>query len=246
MSLFILVLAHTTSKLVSIPILFKTSPAALAAYLTGSMAVYLIYKLARGDLQYWVPTLGPGLSLISRILIKVFTDFSATPQFRHPFELGGAFWLFTLFETQATCIGSCVAYWHFYDGKDKIDDGPLFASLTVLVGTWLVALGSFLLSIDRAYLHTFVSSETAPQFLRGQFAHLADNDELRMDIFTVHATLWRAFADEVADWVAEDYARMVGQPWFTPAMVETIPDSMLPTVNLAASAPPITSDPSGS
>jgi hypothetical protein len=25
---------------------------------------------------------------------------------------------------------------------------------------------------------------------------------------------------------------MVGQPWFTPAMVETIPDSMLPTVNL--------------
>ena len=58
MSLFVLVLSHATGKLLSIPILFKTSPAALAAYLTGSMAVYLIYKLARRDFQYWVPTTG--------------------------------------------------------------------------------------------------------------------------------------------------------------------------------------------
>ena len=199
-SLFVLVLAHATGKLVSIPILFKTSPAALAAYLAVSMAVYMIYKLARGDLQYWVPTLGTGLSLISRMLIKVFTDFSAAPQFRHPFELGGAFWLFTLFETQATCIGSCIAYWHFYDGADKIDDAPLFTSLAVLVGTWVGALGTFLLSIDPAYLHTFVSTETAPQFARRRFAHFAGNDERRIDIFGVNAALWRAFADEVADW----------------------------------------------
>jgi hypothetical protein len=64
-----------------------------------------------------------------------------------------------------------------------------------------------------------------------------------MDVFTKLAALWRAFADEVAGWVAKAYAAMVGKPWFTPAMVETIPDSMLPTVNLAESAPPTTSDP---
>ena len=239
-----LVLAHATGKLVSIPILFKTSPAALAAYLSGSMAVYLTYKLARGDFQWWVPTAGVGLSLYARIFIKVFTDFSATPQFRHPYELGGAFWLFTLFETQAACIGSCVAYWYFYDGRDKIDGAPLFTSLAVLVGTWLGALGIFLLSIDRAYLHTFVSTETGPQFLHRRFEHFAGNDERRIEVFGIHAALWRVFTDEVADWVAKAYATMIGQPWFTPAMVETIPDSMLPTVNLAESAPPTTSDPS--
>ena len=246
MSLFVLVLAHATGKLVSIPILFKTSPAALAAYLAGSMAVYLIYKLARGDLQHWVPTIGMGSSLIVRVLSKLFTDVSATPQFRHPVDLGGAFWLFTLFETQAACIGSCVAYWYFYDGADKIDDAPLFISLAVLVGTWLGALGTFLLSIERGYVHTFVSTETAPQFVHHRFAHLAGNDERRMDVFRYNTALWRAFADEVADWVAEHYHEMVGKPWFTPAMVETIPDSMLPTVNLAESARPATgtSDPS--
>jgi hypothetical protein len=236
-SLFVLVLAHATGKVVSIPILLKTSPAALAAYLAVSMAVYLIYKLARGDLQYWVPTMGTGLSLISRVLIKVFTDFAATPQFRHPFELGGAYWLFTLFETQAACIGSCVAYWHFYDGEDKIDGAPLFISLAVLVGTWLGALGTFLLSIERAHLHTFVSTETAPQFARRRFAHFVGNGERRIEIFGVNAGLWRAFFDEVASWVAEHYHEMVGQPWFTPAMVETIPDSMLPTVNFVSSNP---------
>ena len=232
MSLFVLVLAHATGKLVSIPILFKTSSAALAAYLAGSMAVYLTYKLARGDFQWWVPTAGVGLSLYARIFIKVFTDFSATPQFRHPFELGGAFWLFTLFETQAACIGSCVAYWYFYDGQDKIDGAPLFISLAVLVATWVIALGTFLVSIDRAYLHTFVSTETGPQFLHRRFAHFAGNDECRMEVFDINAALWHAFADEVAEWVAKEYTTMAGQPWFTSAMVESIPDSMLPKVNL--------------
>ena len=150
-----------------------------------------------------------------------------------------------MLETQAACIGSCVAYWHFYDGADKIDDAPLFVSLAVLVGTWVGALGTFLLSIDPAYLHTFVSTETAPQFARRRFAHFAGNDERRMGIFGVNAALWRAFADEVADWVAEHYHEMVGQPWLTPAMVETIPDSMLPTVELAESAL-AGGDPSGS
>ncbi len=236
-SLFVLVLAHATSKLVSIPILFKTSPASLAAYLAGSMLVYLTYKLVRGDLQYWVPTMGSGLSLIWRILGKLFVDFSGNPQFRHSNELGGAFWLFTILETQATCIVSCVAYWHFYDGEDKINDASLFTSLAVLLGTWIVALVTFLLSVDRAYLPTFVSTETGPQSVRRRFAHFTGNNERRMDVFQNHTALWRSFADEVAEWVAEHYNEMAEQPWFTPAMVETIPVSMLPTVNLVSSAP---------
>ncbi len=39
-----------------------------------------------------------------------------------------------------------------YAGDDKIDDAPLFTALAVLVGTWAVALGTFLLSINRTHL----------------------------------------------------------------------------------------------
>jgi hypothetical protein len=72
------------------------SPAALSAYLVGAMVVYVLYKLARRDFQYWVPTLGAGMSLISRVVMKLFADFSGNPHFRNPLEIGGAVYLLSL------------------------------------------------------------------------------------------------------------------------------------------------------
>ncbi len=66
-SLFLFVLAHVIGKLITIPLLLKTSPAALAAYLGGAMALYLLYKLARRDFQYWVPTAGARQMSISSL-----------------------------------------------------------------------------------------------------------------------------------------------------------------------------------
>jgi hypothetical protein len=74
-----------------------------------------------------------------------------------------------LCETQCTLVASTVAYSRLYAGDDKIDDAPLFTALAVIVGTWAVALGTFLLSINRTHLNTFVSTETGAQFLRRRF-----------------------------------------------------------------------------
>jgi hypothetical protein len=160
------------------------------------MAVYLFYKLARRDFQVWVPTAGAGVSLIHRVAVKLYVDFSGNPHFRHPFELGGGVYLLMLCETQGTFIA---AYSHMYAGDNKIDDAPLFTALAVLVGTcqWAVALGTFLLSINRTHLNTFVSTETGPQFPRGRkFDHLAGtrNDKERMDIFLHHPSMWAPLA----------------------------------------------------
>ena len=89
-SLFLFVLAHAMGKLTTIPLLLKTSLAALPAYLGGAMALYLLYKLARRDFQVWIPTAGPGMSLVYRVLAKIYVDVSGNPHFRHPFEIGGA------------------------------------------------------------------------------------------------------------------------------------------------------------
>jgi len=202
-SLFLFVLAHAMGKLTAIPLLLKTSPAALPAYLCGAMALYLFYKLARRDFQYWVPTAGAGLSLVSRVLIKLYGDFSGNPQFRHPLEMGGAAYLLMLCETQGALVASTVAYSRLYAGNDKIDDAPLFTTLAVLVGTWAVALGTFLLSINRTHLNTFVSTETAAKFTRSRFDHFAGNDEKRMVMFANHPSLWAPFADVVQAWVAQ-------------------------------------------
>jgi hypothetical protein len=231
-SLFLFVLAHAMGKLTTIPLLLKTSPAALPAYLGGAMALYLLYKLARRDFQYWVPTAGAGVSLVARVFGKLYVDFSGSPQVRHPFEAGGAAYLLTVCETQGTLVASTVAYSRLYAGDDKIDDAPLFTALAVLVGTWAVALGTFLLSINRTHLSTFVSTETGAQFLRRRFDHFAGNDERRMDIFLNHPSLWAPFAGVVQAWVAQQHATMSVQPWFTPEVKARIPDDFLPPVPL--------------
>jgi hypothetical protein len=231
-SLFLFVLAHAVGKLTTIPLLLKTSLAALQAYLCGAMALYLLYKLARRDFQYWVPTAGAGVSLFARVLCKLYGDFSGNPHLRHPFEMGGAAYLLMLCETQGTLVASTVAYSRLYAGDNKIDDAPLFTALAVLVGTWAVALGTFLLSVNRTHLNTFVSTETAPEFLRRRFDHFAGNDERRMEIFLNHPSLWAPFADVVRAWVAQQHATMSVQPWFTPEVKARIPDDFLPPVPL--------------
>jgi hypothetical protein len=196
------------------------------------MALYLFYKLARRDFQVWVPTAGAGVSLIHRVVVKLYVDFSGNPHLRHPFEAGGAAYLLMLCETQGTLVASTIAYSRLYAGDDKIDDAPLFTALAVLVGTWAVALGTFLLSINRTHLSTFVSTETAAQFLRRRFDHFAGKDEERMDIFANHPSLWAPFADVVQAWIAQQHATMSVQPWFTPEVKARIPDGFLPPVPL--------------
>jgi hypothetical protein len=196
------------------------------------MALYLFYKLARCDFQYWVPTTGAGVSLVCRVLTKLYVDFSGNPHFRHPFEIGGAAYLLTLCETQGAFVASTITYSQVYAGDDKIDDAPLFTALAVLVGTWIVALGTFLLSINRTHLNTFVSTETSPEFLRSRFDHFAGNDERRMEIFLNHTSMWAPFTDVVRAWLAQGYATMSVQPWCTPEMKARIPSALLPPVAL--------------
>jgi hypothetical protein len=219
-------------KLTAIPLLLKMSPVVLSAYLVGVMAVYLLYKLARRDFQYWVPTAGAGVSLLSRVLMKIYTDFSGNPQFRHPNEIGGSVYLLTLFETQGVLVASTIAYSRFYSGDDKIDDAPLLTALAVLVGTWAIALGTFLLSINRTHL-------TGARFTRRRFDHFAGNDEQRMLVFGVHPSMWASYADVVQARVSkpeslstQQYPTMSAQQWFTPEVKPLIPSAFLPPVPL--------------
>jgi hypothetical protein len=170
--------------------------------------------------------------LLTRVFGKLYVDFSGNPQFRHPFETGGAVYLLTLCETQGTLVASTIAYSRLYAGDDKIDDAPLFTALAVLVGTWAVALGTFLLGINRTHLNTFVSTDTGAKFTRRQFDHFAGNDEQRMVIFGVHPSMWASYANLVQAWVAQQHATMSVQAWFTPEVKARIPDTFLPPVPL--------------
>lgn len=71
----------------------------VAAYLGIELAVYFFYKLIRRDTLYWFPVygvIGISMSVGIRIGFKVITDFTGNIHIRHPLELGGVYFAFTL------------------------------------------------------------------------------------------------------------------------------------------------------
>jgi hypothetical protein len=121
-------------------------------------------------------------------------------------------------ENPCTCIVTCVVYSQCYPGEHTIPDAALFGALGTLVAVLLASLGTFLLGLDRAYLHPFYSRETGPQFVERQFMYHVANDELRSDIFTYKERLWRSFRAAVISWALARYVVWTAQAWFTPAV----------------------------
>ncbi len=150
--------------------------------------------------------------------------------YRHPFELGGAGWFATILETQVTFIATCVAYSLFYNGENKMADAAVFSGLGVVLAVWLAALGTFLISVDRAYLHTFYSLETGPQFSERQFLCHVGNDEVRMAIFQINEPLWSSLRTAVTSWVHHSFVAWTAQAWFSPAVQATVPSWAMPNL----------------
>jgi hypothetical protein len=236
-SLVLFQTTHVISALTCISLLIKTSGEALAVYLTARMALYVAYKVARRNWAYWVPGMRSAGAILPRIVGKLFVDFTGNPQFRHAYEVGGAYWLFTCVETQLSTVGSCLAYSRFANGASKVPDATLLLVLGVLLGAWAIALVTFVLSTRRSHWRTFVSIETGSQFSESVFHGHAGNDERRMIVFRDNVAMWSSFRSQLADWLASNYSLWTGPNapmWFTDTVRSTIPIDMLPLTDIVA------------
>jgi hypothetical protein len=74
--LFVYHSAHTLGNTFSMAVLAETNWIWLVAYLLADHCGLILYKLARGDLVYWIPGLGVSLSMLIRFAVKVITDFT--------------------------------------------------------------------------------------------------------------------------------------------------------------------------
>ncbi len=136
----------------------------------------------------------------------------------------------TILETQVTLIVTCVAYSLFYENENKMADATVFGGLGVVIAVWFAALGMFLLSVDRAYLHTFYSLETGPQYTERRFLYHGASDEARMVIFQVNERLWPSLRAAVISWVHKGYVTWTAEAWFTPALQATVPSWSIPNL----------------
>ena len=144
----------------------------------------------------------------------------------------------TIVETQFSFIATCIAYSLCYDGGNKLTDPMVFGVLGAVLAVWIAALGTFLLSVNRAYLHTFYSLETGPQFAERQFLHHVGNDEVRMAVFQINERLWSSsLRTAVTAWAHASYVAWTSQAWFTADVKELVPTWAIPNLlNIATLA----------
>jgi len=74
------------------------------AYMGLDIALYLAIKVMRSDFYYWIPAsplLEVLISVFLRVVVKIIADFTSIVHFRHPVEVGGAHWTFSLLLSMA-------------------------------------------------------------------------------------------------------------------------------------------------
>ena len=198
--MFIFHAAQVLSKAVAMGALANTCWWWLVVYMSFDMCLYMLYKIARRDFWWWVPTTGVGLAVLGRGLIKVLVDFSGCVHFRNPVDLGGAYWLFNAVMSQLSCIVSVILYDRYFVGDAKISGPFLYGTVGALVAVWLVAFCAFLLIMKRNYVHTFVSLQSGSDYVIGYFRDNLD-EARRIEIFYCNELMWKSIRPAVRTWV---------------------------------------------
>ena len=143
---------------------------------------------------------------------------------------------------QAAAFASVALYAAFYVGEAKLEAATLYAFVGTLTAISLVSFGVLLLTMERKYMRTFVSTHTGGEFVMSHFLDNDGNDELRAHIFYSNQELWRPIRPQVQAWLRSHFKtwRRTKPAWFTEALVACIPTDMLPVRDakrLSAQAP---------
>ena len=240
--LFTISLTHVIMKLLSVALFSSASSLLTASYLAGDMLLYVFYRKARGDLNCWL-NLPVGLRVVTSVLLrtaaKIMLDFTAVVHLRHPLELGGFYWGFSLFANQASCFLAGYAFLR-YEYEAGADNTGVVSSemfLWAVLGTgfalWVVSFVAFFLTIDAKYYPTFTSVQSGRQHVADTFRN-ATTDEEKVLIFKRHPDYYERIQEEVKGWVHENWDTwQTDKPtWFTEKVVRMIPDSFIPAQDL--------------
>ena len=204
--------------------------------LVGDMVAYLVYKLVRGDFRYWVPLpRGTSLatSLIERVIVKVICDFTGFLHARHPYEMGGFYWLMNMVFTQVSVFGAIklkeeYGWSEVVEGRVIPDDYYTTIAIWLFV-VWLVSLLVLLLSSERDLVFTFISARTGKQYNRALFD--SGEDEVMMQVFIDHPSYYSSYEDKIKEWLGENWNAWnsaLRPVWLTEAILEQIPLRFLP------------------
>ena len=160
----------------------------------------------------------------------MLVDFTGNVHCRHPYELGGYLWLWSIVAGQASCLLGALLYWQYYNGPGKLSAVLLFAIVVAQLLLTVAAGWGLTKVMNRRFLRGFFEVQTASQYVIAHFNDTEGFDEIRIKIFTVNELLWRPIRQKVQEWVMDNYDEWNETAgWFSDAHKTRIPSGLLPT-----------------
>ena len=115
--LFVLHASHSLLKTCTVVMLARTNRYWIAAYMAADYGLFLLYKVVRSDVVYFVPRFGVPFSLLFRLLEKVVLDSTGFVHLRHPVFGGGFYYCFNAVMTHVACFVAAVLYSSSYSAS---------------------------------------------------------------------------------------------------------------------------------
>ena len=129
-------------------------------------------------------------------------------------------------------LGQCTSFFalHLYLAGQEESSGEeeLWALLGGLEASFVIFFTVFTLSIERRFIATFFSTETAKQFRVKAFRE-ASSDRMKINILKLHPSYYKSIRSELEQWVKENWDGWVEeQPqWFTERVKASVPKDMI-------------------
>ena len=167
--MFTMTTCHVVMKVLACSLIMHVKKEWFMYYMSSDMAVYFCFKFVRSDFIYWLPIEGAlalALSGIIRLVIKNVVDFTLLIQFRHPFELSGAYWSFNLVSQQLGCFVAIYLSSNEFDEEFVV---KLWITVFLLFIVSMINFGGFLSLINRKYFNTFFDTRTGRRFAIDNF-----------------------------------------------------------------------------
>jgi hypothetical protein len=200
-------------------------------YIGADLGLYLLIKVLRGDFWWWLPVGGKAEiveSILGRVNVKIIVDFTSIAHFRHPLDVGGAYWLFGLVLTMVSLPVSQ----YIYLLSPYVDDNPTdIASFIVkyIIPTTTICLGVFFFIIEKKYLHTFWSTQRGKDLTMAYFLE-GESDAMKFEVFSYSRHHWHSIEGEIKKWVELNWAQWEEQrpEWFTDQLKANVPVEFIP------------------
>ena len=180
---------------------------------------------------------------------QVVTDFTALIQERNAFDLGGLYFSANLILSQTSVIVCALLYHLHYE--DVIAEGAevtmpynatsingtatkftaeqLETGVGILFTIFLISFSLFMLKIERKYLWTFFSTETAHGKAKRYFLEGKD-DYTKSQVLGCQKRQWTSIRGQVAEWLEANWDRWErdNPDWFDAIFIDSVDDDIMP------------------